>query len=189
MNLIFLVIAFFMGAIPFGYLIVKKTTGKDIRSEGSGNIGSTNVSRVAGKKVSILVQTLDVLKGLVPVALYCVIVRDMNFVGFVALASILGHIFSPFLRFKGGKGINTTLGAFFCICPIPVVISIITHISLKIVTKIVSIRSIILSLIIPIGCIIMKYNKNIIITTILTSIIIIFAHRQNIIRIIKKEEK
>lgn len=189
MNLIFLIIAFFMGAIPFGYLIVKKTTGKDIRCEGSGNIGSTNVSRVAGKKISILVQALDVIKGLLPVLLYWLIVRDINFIGFVALASILGHVFSPFLRFKGGKGINTTLGAFFCICPIPVVVSILVHISLKVVTNIVSIRSIILSLIIPLGCVLMKYNENTIITTSVASIIIIFAHRENIIRIIKKEEK
>lgn len=188
MNLFFLVIAFFSGAIPFGYLIVKKATGKDVRLEGSGNIGSTNVSRVAGKKVSILVQTLDVLKGLIPVLVYLLVVGDMNFIGFVALASILGHIFSPFLKFKGGKGINTTLGAFFCICPIPVVVSILTHISLKILTNIVSIRSIILSLIIPIGCILMKYNQNIIITTTIASVLIIFAHRQNIVRLINKEE-
>lgn len=193
MEGLFLISSFLIGSIPFGYIIVKKKTGKDIRKEGSGNIGSTNVKRIAGKKISLIVQMLDVLKGLIPVLIYNLYSNNMNSFSldvmcYIALASIIGHIYSPFLKFKGGKGINTTLGSFILICPIPVILSIIVHLSLKIVTNITSIRSIILSIVIPLCCYILKYNPVVIYTTIVVSILIIIAHRDNVYRLIKGEE-
>lgn len=184
-----MILSFLLGSIPFGYIIVKLATGKDIRKEGSGNIGSTNVKRVAGRKVSILVQVLDILKGLLPVLIYKIAGgRDANVACIIASLSVIGHVFSPFLSFKGGKGINTTLGAFILICPIPVIASILIHILLKSLTDIVSIRSIILSLAIPLISYILNYERAIVQVTFIIAIIIIYAHRENIKRIIKKEE-
>lgn len=184
-----MIFSFILGSLPFGYIIVKLSTGKDIRKEGSGNIGSTNVKRVAGIKVSITVQVLDILKGLLPVLIYKISGGDnINIACIIASLSVMGHIFSPFLKFKGGKGINTTLGAFILICPIPVLLSVLIHVVLKVITNIVSVRSIILSLAIPIISYIMKYDLIVVEMTFIISLIIIYAHRENIKRLIKKEE-
>lgn len=182
MFLIMLIISFFIGAIPFGYIVVKVKMGIDIREEGSGNIGSTNVKRVAGRKIAALVQFLDITKSLIPVLLALIFFGQDNVVKvcFISMASVLGHIYSPFLGFKGGKGVNSLLGSFFLLCPLPVLISVMVHIVLKKVTKIVAIRSIILSLVIPLMAWLLGYNKCIVFSSLFTAVIIIFAHRTNI---------
>ena len=190
MILFYLLFSFLLGSIPFGYIIVKRVTGKDIRTEGSGNIGSTNVKRVAGRKISALVQFLDISKGLLAVFLFKLLFKNANesMVCVVAEISILGHIYSPFLCFKGGKGINTTLGAFFLICPAPVLASVLIHILLGKLTKIVSIRSIVLGFSIPVICLITNYGKPVIISTTIIALLIVLAHKDNIKRLYLKTE-
>lgn len=190
MILFYLLFSFLLGSIPFGYIIVKYITGKDIRTEGSGNIGSTNVKRVAGKRISALVQFLDISKGLLAVFLFKLLFKNANeyVICIVAVSSILGHIYSPFLSFKGGKGINTTLGAFFLICPAPVLASVLIHILLGKLTKIVSIRSIILGFSIPAICIITNHSKPVIISTTIVAFLIVLAHKDNIKRLYLKTE-
>lgn len=105
--------SYLLGAIPFGLLIARWWAGIDVREHGSGNIGATNVYRVVGKPAGILVFTLDVLKGLVPP----LVARGLGWhsgwqVG-MGLAAMLGHLYSPFLGFRGGKGIATGLGVMF----------------------------------------------------------------------------
>ena len=119
-----IIIAFLSGSIPTGYLLTKKLCGIDIRTKGSGNIGSTNVKRIAGKKVSIITQIIDILKGMLPVALGMYLAKTIKlplstdiYLSIIAIAAILGHNYTPFLKFKGGKGVNTTLGAFVLIIP------------------------------------------------------------------------
>lgn len=191
LYILYLLIAFLIGSIPFGYILVKLKTGIDIRKEGSGNIGSTNVKRVAGRKTSILVQALDILKGLIPLAVFQLVFKDYSATQLctVALVSVLGHMFSPFLSFKGGKGINTTLGAFFLICPAPILGSVLIHIILGLKIKTVSIRSIILAFAIPILAYIFKYNYVLIAFTLLNAFIILIMHKDNIRRVISKTEK
>jgi acyl phosphate:glycerol-3-phosphate acyltransferase len=99
------------GSIPYGYLITRFSTGKNILEQGSGNVGSTNVGRVAGKKMAIITQLLVMLKGLLPVALYMYFKHlqinnpSQPFIYLLALAAIIGRNFSIFLKFKGGKGL------------------------------------------------------------------------------------
>ena len=190
MYLLGVLASFFIGSIPFGYIIVKNRLGVDITKEGSGNIGSTNVGRVVGKKYSIIVQILDILKGLIPVLTSVLLFDDFNISlsCLIAVSTVIGHIFSPFMSFKGGKGVNTTLGAFFLLCPLPVIVSVIIHILLKFKIKPVSIRSIILAIIIPVASIILNYDISIIVSSSIVGIIVIFAHRENIYRIINKKE-
>lgn len=180
-------VAFLCGSIPTGYLIIKRIYGIDIRTKGSGNIGSTNVKRIAGTKISLITQVIDILKGLLPVLISILIWTKFNlsinkevYISVVALASILGHDFTPFLSFNGGKGVNTTLGAFVLIAPIPVMTGVIVHIVLKKVTDIVAIRSIILGVIIPLTCVIMRLPLPIIVTTTISGIILIYRHKGNI---------
>ncbi|WP_207640956.1 glycerol-3-phosphate 1-O-acyltransferase PlsY [Clostridium lundense] len=199
MNIIMIItiiISFLCGSIPTGYLITKKFRGIDIRTKGSGNIGSTNVKRIVGTKLSIITQILDVLKGIVPVTLGIYLTNTMNlpvsadiYLSIIAIATVLGHDYSPFLAFKGGKGVNTTLGAFILIAPIPTLTGIAVHFILRLFTNIVSIRSIALGVTIPVMCIVMKSPTSTIITTTIACILMTFKHKDNLIRIVHNEEK
>ncbi len=102
--------AFLCGSIPFGLIVVKLRGQGDVRSQGSGNTGATNVSRVAGKGAGILVLLLDVAKGIVPVVLGRRAGIEESFLPWIGFAAVLGHVFSPMLRFKGGKGVATAFG-------------------------------------------------------------------------------
>jgi acyl phosphate:glycerol-3-phosphate acyltransferase len=102
-------LAFFVGAIPFG-LLIGKLKGIDLREKGSGNIGASNAMRQLGKPLGILVFVLDTVKGLLPTLLAHQQALAPEWVVGVGLAAVFGHIYSPFVRFKGGKGVATTLG-------------------------------------------------------------------------------
>ena len=118
MGLLAIVVAYLLGAIPFGYLLTRFTTGKDVRGEGSGNIGATNVARVAGPAAGVLTLLLDAGKGWFAVWLPGHFMHGTSGLlvaaGFFAL---LGHCFPPWLRFRGGKGVATAAGVFGALCP------------------------------------------------------------------------
>jgi glycerol-3-phosphate acyltransferase PlsY len=109
-EILFLVFSYFLGAIPFGYILCYITEKKDIRQEGSGNIGAANVLRTKGKTFGIITLVLDMLKGILPI-----VYGSMHFDSPILIigggaAAILGHLFSVYLKFKGGKGVSTFLG-------------------------------------------------------------------------------
>ncbi|OOM10395.1 glycerol-3-phosphate 1-O-acyltransferase PlsY [Clostridium saccharobutylicum] len=194
--LITIIISFLCGSIPTGYLLTKKFCKIDIRTKGSGNIGSTNVKRIAGTKISIMTQIIDILKGIIPVALGLYLIRTISLpissdilIGIIAITVILGHNYTPFLKFNGGKGVNTTLGAFVLIAPIPTLTGVAIHFILRLFTSIVSIRSIAIGVTIPVMCIIMKYSVAIVISATVACILMIVRHKDNLIRIINNEEK
>lgn len=111
------VIAYFLGSIPFGYLIVKLAGGGDVRQSGSGNIGATNVTRAAGKAAGIVTLVLDAGKGYFAVWLALRWFHaDIRWEMIAAVCAVLGHMFSCWLKFRGGKGVATGLGAFLPIC-------------------------------------------------------------------------
>ena len=191
--LISIIISFLCGSIPTGYLIIKKLYGIDIRTKGSGNIGSTNVKRIAGIKIAIITQIIDILKGIVPVALALGVSKILNlpiptniYLSIVALVVILGHDYTPFLGFNGGKGVNTTIGAFFLLAPISILSGVAVYFILRLFIKVVSIRSIGLGITIPIICIIMKLPSEIIISATMACILMIFRHKNNLIKLIAK---
>jgi glycerol-3-phosphate acyltransferase PlsY len=194
--IISVVISFLCGSIPTGYLISKKLCGIDIRAKGSGNIGSTNVKRILGAKLAVITQMVDVIKGVVPVALGIYLGKTIeipmpvnSYISIIAIAAVLGHDYTPFLGFKGGKGVNTTLGAFFLIAPIPTLTGLAAYFILRLFTNIVSIRSIAIGVTIPIMCIIMKYPIQIVVSAVIACILMIFRHKENLIRITRNEEK
>ncbi|MCJ7689349.1 MAG: glycerol-3-phosphate 1-O-acyltransferase PlsY [Clostridiaceae bacterium] len=191
-----IIIAFLFGSIPSGYLITKKMCGIDIRTKGSGNIGSTNVKRIVGTKIAIITQTIDVLKGVIPVALGIYLSRTIKlpvtsdtYLSIIAIAAILGHDYTPFLKFKGGKGVNTTLGVFIFIAPIPTLTGIAVYFILHLFINIVSIRSIAIGITIPVMCIITKLPNPIIVSTTIACGLIVLRHKDNLVRIMRKEEK
>ncbi|MBI6874396.1 glycerol-3-phosphate 1-O-acyltransferase PlsY [Clostridium aciditolerans] len=194
--LITIIISFLCGSIPTGYLITKKFCGIDIRTKGSGNIGSTNVKRIAGAKISIITQIIDILKGMIPVAIGIYLARTIKlpistnaYISIVAIAVVLGHDYTPFLSFKGGKGVNTTLGAFFLFVPIPILAGVAVHFILRLFTSIVSVRSIATGLTIPIVCIIMKLPISLVVSTTIACVLMVIRHKDNLVRIIHNQEK
>jgi len=143
-----ILLAYAVGATPFGFLAAK-AKGIDIRQHGSGNIGATNVLRVLGKPLGYSVLAADVCKGLLPVLL-AKAVSDSSFVVIgTAVAAILGHNYTFWLGFKGGKGIATTAGAIAPIILIPLVVAVISWIILLKTTRYVSIGSIAAALCLP----------------------------------------
>ena len=194
--IITIIISFLFGSIPSGYLVTKQICGIDIRTKGSGNIGSTNVKRIVGTKVAIMTQAMDVLKGVLPVVLGIYLskiielpVSSNTYLSIIAIATILGHNYTPFLKFKGWKGVNTTLGAFVFIAPIPTLTALAVYFILQLFTSIVSIRSIAIGITIPTMCIITKLPIPIIISTTIACVLILIRHKDNLVRLIRKEEK
>ncbi|SFU52719.1 acyl-phosphate glycerol-3-phosphate acyltransferase [Clostridium sp. DSM 8431] len=190
-----IIISFLCGSIPTGYIIMKKFYGIDIRTKGSGNIGSTNVKRIAGVKASIGTQAGDVIKGLVPVTIAYILSYKVSlpvstdvYLCLVAIAAVLGHDYTPFLGFNGGKGVNTTLGAFFLLSPFSIALGVIVYFGLKKATDIVSIRSLALGVTIPVTCSIFHRPMSVIITSTFASILMIYRHKENIKRLAHKEE-
>lgn len=117
---IFALFSFISGSIPFGYWIALRFAGVDIRKLGSKNIGATNVGRLIGWKFGFVVLALDITKGMLPVYLSSVYVPEggIPFQLLCGVCAVLGHMFSPFLGFRGGKGVATTFGVFLVLTPI-----------------------------------------------------------------------
>ncbi len=138
LNLLILAASYLLGSIPFG-VIVAKSKGVDILSVGSGNIGATNVTRSLGKQAGAIVLFLDVLKGLLPTLFAGWMTGSADWSMYAGVAASFGHIFSPFLKLKGGKGIATTLGvligaapwvAFFALTSFIIIVAITRYVSL-----------------------------------------------------------
>jgi glycerol-3-phosphate acyltransferase PlsY len=113
-----IVLAYLIGAIPFGLLFTKVFSGVDVRSVGSGNIGATNVLRAAGKKAAVFTLLADCLKGLVPVLIVRLVLRDDALVVLTGIAAVLGHNFPVYLGFRGGKGVATSYGVILAATPL-----------------------------------------------------------------------
>ena len=109
--------AYLIGAVPFGLFFTKLFSGVDVRSVGSGNIGATNVLRAAGKKAAVLTLLADALKGLVPVLAVNMIFRNDAVTALSGAAAVLGHVFPIYLKFKGGKGVATSYGVVLAVAP------------------------------------------------------------------------
>jgi glycerol-3-phosphate acyltransferase PlsY len=139
-----LVASYILGAIPFGYLIYRQKTGRDIRGEGSGNIGATNVARLAGSGAGIVTLLLDVGKGYLAVMLAVWFVpADSDWKTYAALAVLVGHMFPVFLRFHGGKGVAAALGSFAALAPWAVLATLVAFVVVVITRRYVSLGSIV----------------------------------------------
>ena len=133
--------AYLIGSIPTG-LLLGKAYGIDVRKEGSGNIGATNLYRTVGRKVGIITLIGDCLKGLLPVVLVKFSTLPPEFAAWVGLAAFCGHVFSVFLKFKGGKGVATALGVFLALAPLATAIAIALFAGLMFLWRYVSLGSI-----------------------------------------------
>jgi glycerol-3-phosphate acyltransferase PlsY len=201
-----IVIAYLLGSIPFGYLIVRATQGADVRETGSGGTGATNVSRRAGKAAGVLTLVLDALKGAAAVAIAKVVLGLPVFgegalsgaslenaywwVAAAAIAVILGHIFPVWLRFRGGKGVATGVGVFLALTPLAVAFAGLIFVLVVWRSRYVSLGSILAAVSIPLFVLLrnvfiqpVEPVMPIMSAAMTGATLIVFAHRENIQRL------
>lgn len=192
LSILILISSYLIGAIPFGYLLTKKYKRLKITEIGSGNIGSTNVRRIAGRALSCITQILDMIKGIVCVFICQILLNNQVItydflIYFAAITCIIGHDFSVFIRFKGGKGVNTSMGASLLIAPWPVLISGFIFLIFKKASGYTSVGSIFIAFSLSISGYLLcsAYDFYYLLTV---SILIIILHTKNIIRLVKGKE-
>src|SRR5579872_4211918 len=180
-----LVAAYFLGAIPFGYLLVKWKTGADVRASGSGNIGATNVLRTSGRAAGIATLLLDIAKGYAAVWLAGVLTdRNPVWMGAAALMVIAGHAYPVFLKFKGGKAVASYVGAFLCLTPLALSAEIIVFVVVVARTRQISMGSIVGAATFPLAVwLIQKPPLTVLAASILGGAFIIYKHSNNIQRL------
>ncbi len=186
---LYLLLSYLCGAIPFGYIIAKLFKHVDIRTVGSGNTGATNVYRSISKPLGILTLVLDLLKGFIPV--YCVMFFNPEYqwlIISVAFVTIIGHTFTVFLGLKGGKGVATACGAFIAINPLAVLICFLAFVIVLAIFKYVSFASIIAALMLPVSLYLLNALPEIIVFAGMISILVIVRHISNIKRLLNGTE-
>lgn len=198
-----IIVAYLIGSIPFGYLIVRLSSGGDIRQTGSGGTGATNVSRRAGKLAGVATLLFDAMKGAVAVFAAAKwtdrfepnwMIADWVVIG-AAIAVIVGHIFPVWLGFRGGKGVATGAGAFFVMHPVAVLCAGVVFVIVVALTRYVSLGSIIGALMIPLAVLLLHVlvQRDLNLVPMLTgatvgALLIVLAHRGNISRLLKGTE-
>jgi glycerol-3-phosphate acyltransferase PlsY len=195
---IFVLVAYLLGSIPFGYILIRFvfTEGEDVRSIGSGGIGATNVTRRAGRKAGLITYFLDVGKGVAAVLLMR-LVADNNYlwIDAAAIAAIVGHIFPVFLKFRGGKGVATGVGVYLAVAPYAVVATLVLWALIVYTTKYVSLGSIIATAAVPLWTLLFygllwpsPHLVALLIIAVVGCALIVAKHRDNINRLMRGTE-
>ena len=196
-NLLFYLLAYLIGGIPFGYLFVKYKYNIDVRKEGSGNIGATNVLRVlkqkkteVAKKVAAFTLIFDALKGAIVILIAKFVGMSLETQYTIAVLAVIGHCFSPFLNFQGGKGVATTAGVMLVLLPIEATIGLIVWFIMAKVTKISSISSLTGILVGIASSYIIHPNlfEGSHAPLVIIGIIVFYKHIPNIVRLIQGKE-
>jgi acyl phosphate:glycerol-3-phosphate acyltransferase len=180
-----LLIAYLLGDIPFGFLLVKLATGRDVRSSGSGNIGATNVLRTTGPAAGIATLLLDIGKGFLAVWIEGRLTGgNLSWMGAAALAVMLGHSYPAFLHFQGGKAVAAFVGAYLCLAPIPLLAVLIVFVALVAWTRHVSLGSVIAAGSFPLALWLIDHPPAmVVITAAMAGALVIYRHRENLVRL------
>jgi acyl phosphate:glycerol-3-phosphate acyltransferase len=194
------IVAYLLGSIPFGYLIVRKKLGDDIRRSGSGGTGATNVSRRAGKTAGVITLLLDALKGSLAVLVARTLLTGPPllvdwWVTAAAVAVIVGHVFPVWLAFRGGKGVATGVGVFLALAPVALLCAGVLFVAIVALTRYVSLGSITAAVALPV-CIWLQSVlvepiadlRPLLIAAVGGALLIVFAHRSNIGRLARGTE-
>ena len=183
MKEIFLILgAYLLGSVPTG-LLLAKALGVNIRESGSGNIGATNVYRTIGRKLGIITLIGDCLKGLIPVLLAKWLGLPDVWIAAVGLAALLGHVYTVFLGFKGGKGVATALGVFLGTSPLSVLAALVIFAAVLYTWRYVSLASIVAAALIP-GIVWLTDGKQeLVVMALAIAAVVIFRHQENIARL------
>ncbi len=184
--------AYLCGSIPFGYLICR-ARGIDVREQGSGNIGATNVARTLGKRSGALVLLLDLAKGLIPVLVARWVVGDQpgadRWIGAAMLAAVAGHVYPAFLRLRGGKGVATAFGVILAVCPLAGALGFVVYVGLYLATRISSVGSLGGTLTAVVTLWLLGARLEIGLAGSMIMLLILLRHRGNLARLRRGEER
>ena len=191
---VFPLAAYLLGSIPWGVLLTRLFTAEDIRQQGSGNIGATNVSRVAGPTLGLLTLAGDILKGAVPVFLALKLagqhqgLHDM-FLAIVAMAAFFGHLFPLFTKFKGGgKGVATSAGCFIVLAPLACLVALAAFVAMLLWPRRVSAGSLAAAAVLPIAVWFSTFSWELTAGAAILSVFMFIRHRDNIKRLVAGTE-
>jgi len=189
MHALLVVAAYFSGSVPFGLLLARAVAGKDVRTEGSGNIGATNVARVVGKKLGAVVLVLDALKGALPVvAAQQLLPGEPLWHDAVGLAAFFGHVFPVWLKFKGGKGVATALGVLVVLLPWAALAGFLVWVTVLAIWRVSSVGSLAGALVaVGVGFAVhrpIEYPA----VAVVFLVLMLFTHRSNLQRLISRQE-
>jgi acyl phosphate:glycerol-3-phosphate acyltransferase len=185
-----LAVAYLLGSIPTSYVVGRTVHGIDLRKHGSGNLGATNAFRVLGWRAALPVIVVDVGKGWLPTVFFPLWdgVPSLEWALAYAAAAILGHVFSIFVAFKGGKGVATSAGVFLALAPWAVLIAGILWAVVVILTRMVSLGSLMAAVVLPIAVFATGEPRLELWLSVALSAFVIYAHRSNIRRLMRGEE-
>lgn len=185
-----LLAAYLLGAFPSSYVVARMLRGIDLRQHGSGNLGATNAYRVLGWKAATPVFILDIAKGWVPAFFFARWdgAADWRWSLAYGAAAIVGHVFSIYVKFKGGKGVATGAGVFIALAPLAVLLGLIIFATLVFVTGTVSIGSLAAAAALPIAVWLLGAPTEVFALALALALFVIYAHRANIRRLLRGEE-
>ncbi|MCG8513375.1 MAG: glycerol-3-phosphate 1-O-acyltransferase PlsY [Halanaerobiales bacterium] len=190
---ILMILSYLIGAIPFAFIFTKLVAGTDVRKIGSGNVGATNTSRILGLKYGVVVGILDVLKGFLAVFLLQLLLPENASEYWIlvgAVLSIIGHNWSIFLKFTGGKGVATTFGVVLRTLPLVFIIcTVLIWLIVVVATKYVSLASMLGAISLPIQIIILRRNPYFFIFAVILALFIVVRHHSNIKRLFQGCER
>ncbi len=188
-GIILVIGGYLAGSVPTGVILAKLFTTRDIRQEGSGNIGATNVYRVLGARLGLLTLVGDVLKGVIPVLLARIWLGEDLWIAAVALLTFLGHLYPIFLKFRGGKGVATALGIFIVIAPLAVACSAGVFVLVAVIWRYVSLASLVASGLMPLFLGLTGYSSVYVGLGLIVGCLIFYRHKDNIKRLREGVEK
>jgi glycerol-3-phosphate acyltransferase PlsY len=189
-SVLFLLGTFLFGSIPFGRLIGQWVAGIDVTQRGSGNIGATNVARVIGMKWGILTLFLDGLKGFLPLSLFALLFpKSEAMLALTGLFALLGHQYSVYLRFRGGKGFATALGVYLALSPVAFLASLMVFVITVYGWRYISVGSMVSSFVIPLMLLVLGESSGVIILTLIMAVLIFINHRDNLYRLAQGQER
>ncbi len=185
------VTGFLLGSIPFSYLLARVYGGLDIRAVGSGNVGATNVARVAGWRLGVVALLLDAAKGAAAALAGCSFAGPEQATAAGAIAggaAILGHVFTPWLGFRGGKGVATGAGVFAVLAPMPLGIALAAFAAAVALSRMISLGSVSAAVMLPIAALVLRLPGPSVLLAFGAGMLILFTHRTNIARMLQKTE-
>ena len=189
-EIVALVSAYLIGSISFAIVLVRVFRGVDVRREGSGNAGATNVLRTSGKSLAIGTALLDVGKGVVAVLLMQSLTYDPRWLGAAAVAAVLGHVFPVWFGFRGGKGVATAIGGFFVLSPLAVLTVVGVFVAVVAATRFVSLGSITAACLLPLALRLLFHAPDAeVVAASATTIVLVISHRANIQRLLGGTER
>jgi acyl phosphate:glycerol-3-phosphate acyltransferase len=187
-DLILVILAYLLGTVSFGLILARLKGGVDLRGQGSGSIGATNVARTMGKRAGIIALVGDCAKGLLAVLLAQAWGSSVWTVAAVALAAVLGHLFPWYAGFRGGKGVATALGVFMPTLPLPLLGALLVFIAVVLVWRYVSAGSILAALLLPILAVVLANPLPLTLAAAVIAVLILAKHQSNLQRLFRGQE-